>query len=170
MPDLSDKCTRTPVSTSFQYQSSQETSKWYEPFVGFEEGLFLAKMDHTDTSVNRSWTIRIGQGGNIYSLVGEMGETVPPQEHPEAPWVDEVWQAVTPLGLHGDPDNDPTTGKFFIHEAGTYQRDGNYTETPFYSPTLGSYCGDSDGECGFVSWVRECVSVCCVGLCVRLRL
>jgi len=27
-----------------------------------------------------------------------MGETVPPQDHNDAPWVDEVWQAVQPLG------------------------------------------------------------------------
>ena len=141
-----------PASSTFQFQSSQAESQWNADFAPFEEGLFLAKMQHTDSNDNRSWTIRFGQAGNIYSMVGPMGETVPPQDHTNAPWVAEVWQAVQPLGSNGDNDNDDTTGPYFIHEAGTYQRDGTDTEIPFYSPTLGSYCSDSDGECGFASW------------------
>eukprot|EP00531_Pseudo-nitzschia_arenysensis_P009193 CAMPEP_0116115578 /NCGR_PEP_ID=MMETSP0329-20121206/579_1 /TAXON_ID=697910 /ORGANISM="Pseudo-nitzschia arenysensis, Strain B593" /LENGTH=759 /DNA_ID=CAMNT_0003609015 /DNA_START=23 /DNA_END=2299 /DNA_ORIENTATION=- len=152
MPAASGKCSGQTASSTFEFQSSQAESQWYAPFVDFEEELFLAKMQHADNNFNRSWTIRFGQAGNIYSMVGPMGETVPPQEHNNAPWVDEVWQAVQPLGSNGDNDGDPSTGPYFIHEAGTYTRDAPYTDKPFYSPTLGSYCNDGDGECGFASW------------------
>ena len=153
MPASSTKCENQPASSSFTFESSQAGSQWYAPFVDYEQHVFLAKMAHTDPNTNRSWTIRLGQAGNIYSLVGPMGETVPPQAHANAPWVDEVWQNVAPLGPGGDNDGDSNTDKFFIHEAGTYTKDAPYTNIPFYSPTLGSYCDDPDGECGFASWV-----------------
>lgn len=155
MPPSSGKCTVNPVSSTFEFESSQAESQWKAEFAPFEEGLFLAKMEHTDSNAKRSWTIRFGQAGNIYSMVGPMGETVPPQDHTNAPWVDEVWQAVQPLGSNGDNDGDPSTDKYFIHEAGIYTKDGDNTTTPFYSPTIGSYCSDDDGECGFASWGQQ---------------
>ena len=152
MPLSSDKCSGYTANTSYDFVSSQEVSEWNADFAQFEEELFLAKMQHIDSNDDRSWTIRFGQAGNIYSMVGPMGETVPPQDHTNAPWVDEVWQAVQPLGSGGDNDGDPNTEKYFIHEAGIYTRDGDNTKIPFYSPTIGSYCNDADGECGFASW------------------
>lgn len=158
MPESSSNCPGKPMTSSFTYESSMAESQWYAPFADFEQDLFLAKMEHTDNNFNRSWTIRLGQAGNIYSYVGPMGETVPPQEHANAPWVDEVWQAVQPLGPNGDHDLNSDTGPYFIHEAGTYTKDSPYTNKPFYSPTLGSYCNDDEGECGFASWVRNSIT------------
>mmetsp|Transcript_40172 Transcript_40172/g.46209 ORF Transcript_40172/g.46209 Transcript_40172/m.46209 type:complete len:860 (+) Transcript_40172:168-2747(+) len=157
MPQSSSRCNgnNNSINTTFTYESSQADSKWNTEFVKYEEDLFLAKMSHIDNNSNRSWTIRLGQAGNIYSFVGPMGETVPPQDHNDAPWVDEVWQAVQPLGPNGDNDNDSTTGPYFIHEAGTYQRDGEYTAKPFYSPSTGRYCNDNEGECGFATWGQQ---------------
>jgi hypothetical protein len=153
MPPSSVKCAPQVVNTTYSFESSQAESQWNSAVVGYEEDLFLAKMQHLDDNANKSWTIRLGQAGNIYSFVGPMGETVPQQDLANAPWVDDVWQAVQPLGPGGDNDGNPSTDVYFIHEAGTYQRDGQYTSKPFYSPTLGSYCNDDDGECGFASWV-----------------
>ena len=153
MPPTSGKCNPHDTAVSFDYESSAATSEWAAPFVGFEEELFLAKMEHTqEENANRTWTMRFGQAGNIYSLYGPMGETVPPQDHTNAPWVDEVWQQVAPLGSGGNHDNDPNTPVYFIHEAGTYTKDSPYTDTPFYSPSLGHHC--DNGMCGFMSWVR----------------
>ena len=59
-----------------------------------------------------------------------------------------VWQTVAVnLGL-----NKPEISEsYFIHQAGSYQRDGNYTETnPFFSPNLAKYC--KGNECSFASW------------------
>ena len=50
-------------------------------------------MAHTDSNPNRSWALKIGKGGNIYSFVGPYGETVPRQNNAHSPWNDEVWQS-----------------------------------------------------------------------------
>lgn len=83
----------------------------------------------------------------MYSFVGAYGESVPPQFHKDAPFVDEVWQSVS-VG----PLNDPANGKpYFIHQAGIYQRDGDHLdERNWFSPSLGRYC--SGNACYFVAW------------------
>jgi len=154
LPASSSKCLTHPSSSSFDFELSQAESKWYGPIEKFEKHVFLAKMQHIEENKNRTWTLRLGRAGNIYSLVGPMGETVPPQALDKTPWVDDVWQNVATYSASGPIDkNDPN--KFFIHEAGTYQNDAPYTDVPFYSPTLGSYCDDRNGECGFISWGQQ---------------
>ena len=159
MPKSSNACTPVTTDISFTFESSQATSQWKAVFTDFEQYLFLAKMEHQDANENRTWTMRFGQAGNIYSLYGPMGETVPPQDHDKAPWVDEVWQQVQPLGNGGDHDQNSDTEVYFIHEAGVYQKDSPYTDIPFYSPTLGKACSGEKGECGFISWVRLDASI-----------
>jgi hypothetical protein len=159
MPLSSSQCQSPSGQTSsdFTFASSQVESNWDAPYVDLEQHVFLAKMTHTDASENRTWTIRLGKAGNIYSFVGSMGETVPPQKHDQAPWIDEVWESISVDGAQNAPPDAP----YYIHEAGTYQRDTGYNETmgiplteiPFYSPSLGKHCDDESGECSFMSWV-----------------
>ena len=57
-------------------------------------------MSHIESNTNRSWKIRFGRGGNIYSYVGPFGEAVPPQNNGgSAPFMDEVWQTVSVNGV-----------------------------------------------------------------------
>lgn len=42
--------------------------------------------------------------------------------------------------------------KWFIHQAGTYQRDPELKTKPFYSPSVAKYCSSQRRECGFVAW------------------
>ena len=42
----------------------------------------LSEMSHAESNANRSWTLRVGKAGNMYSFVGPFGESVPPQYHP----------------------------------------------------------------------------------------
>jgi hypothetical protein len=62
-------CTGTNGATTFtfDYPGINAASEWYPDFESFEEDLFLAAMTNTDPIGNRSWTIRLGQGGNMYS-------------------------------------------------------------------------------------------------------
>jgi len=169
MPEKSTFCTPTLGSTSsdFTFTSSQEESKWFEgyeesfekynaPWSQLEKYVFNAKMMHTDVNSNRTWTIRTGTGGNVYSMVGPMGETVAPQKRIDSPWIDEVWHTVA---VEPPQPIEP----FMIHGAGSYQSDQTYdstvgiplTEIPFYTPSLGKYCNDAEGECGFAAWPQH---------------
>ena len=61
------------TSFNFDFSWSNTTSKWWPPNAPYEKYLFLAEMKHSD-NVNRTWKIRIGTGGNIYSYVNTAGE------------------------------------------------------------------------------------------------
>ncbi len=152
------------TSFSFDWPGANSQSNWFASHVSLEQGTFQAIMSHNDATGNRSWSIRIGTGGNIYShFVPNMhGETIAPQG-PESPWVDEVIQSVTvnyeldmnpkqpqycPPG--SDINNNTQCKKYFIHQAGAYQRDGAYTTVPFHSPSLARHC--SGNSCIFASW------------------
>ncbi len=62
-----------------------------------ESNVFLAEMVHTQNS-KRDFSLRFGTGGQIYSLRGPFGESVPPSWRADggnkSPWNDEVWQFV----------------------------------------------------------------------------
>lgn len=81
------------------------------------------------------------------------GESMPPQAHPNAPWIDEVHQSVSVnenLNKQEGECNGETCPAYFVHGAGTYQDDDPYTSTPFYSQSLAKSC---DGAtCTFAAW------------------
>ena len=111
-------------------------------------------MSNVDPVGDKSWTIRIGTGGNMYSHYAPdmYGETLPPQVHAEAPWIDEVQQSVSVNTQLNEVDGD---GKlYYIHQAGAYQRDDpgilSTAEDPFYSPGLARHC--EGNYCMFASW------------------
>ena len=145
-PDSSDTTTFTD-----EWPGVNTASIWDSATVeDFEQALFQTKMSHTDTDGTRSWDIRIGTSGNIYShFVPDMyGETMPPQAHQNAPWIDEVHQSVSVNTALND--NSEGGIKYFIHEAGAYQRDSSYTDIPFFSPSLAKHC--ERNYCMFASW------------------
>ena len=83
LPASSTKCVGGGTTAfTFNHTSSQSTSKWDEVAVMFERSVFLAEMSHAESNANRSWTLRVGKAGNMYSFVGPFGESVPPQYHP----------------------------------------------------------------------------------------
>ena len=146
-------------STSFTYDfpGTNPDSEWYPSFVNFEQDLFLAEMTHTDDN-NNTWIIRIGQGGNIYShfCPDLHGESMPPQAHVDAPWIDEVFQSVSvnnDLNKREGMCNDDTCPAYYIHGAGTYQQDAPDTNVPFYSPSLAKHCDKN--TCTFAAWGQQ---------------
>ena len=62
-----------------------------------ERQVFLAELAHRQGK-DDSFALRVGQGGQIYSLRGAFGESVPPSwrdaGNHRSPWNDEVWQFV----------------------------------------------------------------------------
>ena len=144
MPQGSPLCTDfQTTSTSFQFTPSP--SSWSSVNVNKEQYTFLAEMKHTDASPNRTWTFRFGTGGNIYSIRSQFGEAIPPQTLSYAPWMDEVTQQVA-VDLTKNAN-----ATFFVHQAGTYQRDN--LATPFYSPNIARHC--EGNTCYFASWGQQ---------------
>lgn len=64
---------------------------------GLDEGLvFYKSITHSDRG--RSWTIKIGKGGQIYSIkTPELGELIAYQRPKNGLWIDEVFQHVIPM-------------------------------------------------------------------------
>lgn len=152
MPAPSARCMSgmTNATSTFNFPGPDPNSRWSAPYVGLEKHAFLAEMEHVDANTNRSWRVRIGQGGNPYSFVGPFGEAMPPQTHDLAPWIDEVWQTVA---VDGQQNTD--TAPYFIHQAGTYQREDTLKEKPFYSPNVARHCSKEKRTCTFASWGQQ---------------
>ena len=140
-------------STSISLDYTPSTSLWAEGLD--EKQVFHAQIQH-DQNENNSFTLRIGKGGQVYSLRGPFGESVPPSctgEGPSrSPWNDEVWQFVTVCSKYngltaiqrsGDvPESTleaitaiPYKSTFFIHNSGAYIPDSR-TINNLYCPML----------------------------------
>ena len=61
-------------TSTFTFPGTDPKSEWDPPYVSLEKHVFLAEMEHLDSNSNRTWRLRIGQGGNPYSFVGAFGE------------------------------------------------------------------------------------------------
>lgn len=157
-----------PASTIAQQENTQIIyDQSYQPSgstwsVSFDEShVYRCLLDYQHpTNPDRSYEMRIGKGGQIYSLKGSFGESIPPQwRNPSgsyggeyAPWVDEVWQLVSVDPSLNDPANNQ---KYFIHGAGVYLKDpANITE-PFYSVELSSFYNESEQEYSTVNWGQQ---------------
>lgn len=130
-----------------------------------EEYVFLARLQHVEENrPSRSWDLRLGKGGQIYSLRSTFGEALPPQWRPAnentenfpygedfAPWLDEVFQfTIRDLDIHGEAPNERSE----VHQAGAYLTDWLMTE-PFYSPVLAVAEGEAERAFTMVSWPQE---------------
>lgn len=154
------------TSYSFEFPGTNAASNWNPKYVPYEELNFQAILSHEDKVGKKSWSVRIGRGGNMYSIfASEMyGETIPGQnnEFVKSPFVDEVQQSVSvslllnqnlklPQYCPGPSEENSTQcKKYYIHQAGAYQNDHPYTDIPFYSPALASHC--KGNYCMFASW------------------
>lgn len=123
------------VRHSSQYMASK--SRWASGLN--EEKVFHHQLSWGDK--DKGWQIRIGKGGQIYSLIGPFGEAMPPQIHKGSEWNDEVWQLVSVCPAKNDATLVKVGSKrsrplaYFIHGSGIYKRDPMLKET-FYNPIL----------------------------------
>jgi len=153
MPSIGSKCqagasSYTGQTASHTFQHYPSPSFWDHTALPSESQLFQAEMSNTNVAdPDKSWSIRFGSAGNIYSLRGAYGEAMPPQYHPKGEWVDEVTQSVAVnLQKNGNAD-------YFMHQAGVYTKDAPYTDRHFFSPSIAKHC--SDKECFFASWGQQ---------------
>ena len=125
---------------SHKFQPGANRSQWAEGVD--ERAVFHAYLTHKSVA-ERGWELRIGKGGQLYSIVSSFGEAMPPQSA-QAPFVDEVWQMVA---INSDLlDRMPELGKSrvreeansYIHQSGMYvgKKQAFSPESPFYAPLL----------------------------------
>ena len=113
-------------------------SIWAE---GLDEAqVFLAELAHRQ-GADDSFAVRVGKGGQIYSLRGPFGESVPPSwrddRNDRSPWNDEVWQFVAVCSRYNGVASLAKAGavpdavrerferlafhsSFFVHNSGAY--------------------------------------------------
>lgn len=99
-----------------------------------ETDVYHAALTHVQAGgpANRDWEIRIGQGGQIYSIRSEVGEIVPPQSF-FRPYNDEVFQSISV-----DTSPRATGGEaVFYHQSGYYVDNRNVSQ-PTFAPLLAS--------------------------------
>jgi hypothetical protein len=116
----SSVCSNGGSSTSFNanYRSTMAISNWDAVNAPYEPYVFKIDMIHNDNNSNRTWTLRLGKGGQIASLIVAAGEAIANQGDHES-WNDLVQQMVA---VNSALNILPTSPNF-IHGAGPYMRD-----------------------------------------------
>ena len=114
--------------TDISLNYSPSRGPW--PAYHNEKLVFQAGISHKD-GVDNSFNLRVGKGGQIYSIQGKAGEYVPPSFPQGAPWMDEVWQFVSVCSKYNMIDFARKRGPlqeiikpyamgYFIHNSGYY--------------------------------------------------
>jgi len=149
---------------SFLYQPSG--SEW-TPGLD-EKQVFLASIE------SEKWRLGIGKGGQIYSLRGPYGESIPPQRK-VSPWNDEVWQLVATSESLAVPIQDYQVANpgswnkvypllYFVHQSGIYINgdgiDSGQAPAPFYSPCLRKNWKPETKTLQMVNWMQQARSPC----------
>ena len=116
-----------------------EVGKWAK---GLDEAkVFNKELKYTSPDGSNDITLRIGNGGQIYSFMTPAGELIPPQNK-SAEWMDEVWQVVT-VAHKNMLSRDEKPSIFYIHQAGMYKGEDkealNIMTDTFYSPRLAEH-------------------------------
>jgi hypothetical protein len=114
------KCPGAGTSTTFRttFTSTQAISKWHDAQALYEPNMFEVDMIHSDKNENRSWTLRIGKGGQISSFLVKAGEAIANEDNVKSMWNDLVPQMVA-INSEFNTALHPN----FIHQSGPYVQD-----------------------------------------------
>lgn len=120
-----------------------------------ERKVFLTSLTHTAQN-ETDWQLRVGLGGQIYSVSGGFGQAVPSQKLKQE-WIDSVMQATAISYTKHNPDSNQTT--CLLLQSGSYLTNQDEVGTTFYSPMLA--CGGNDERKAYatVSWMQQAYGV-----------
>ncbi len=111
-----EKGAKTYISKNY----NKSESLWFEG--ANEKQVFQAEISNAEQG-DKAFSLRVGKGGQIYSLRGAFGESVPPSSA-SSPWNDEVWQFVAVCSkynkIHFKEKTKPYKNTYFIHNSGCY--------------------------------------------------
>ncbi len=153
---------------TFTKDYSSNASTWAISEILSDSIVFQAEMKYQHpTDSTKSYQLRIGKGGQIYSLRGAFGESIPPQwrkpKHVDgativnisAPWIDEVWQMVA---VDTKQNKRKKKEHYFIHQAGVYSKSEKQS-APFYSPLLANFHDKKKQSYSVVNWGQQAHTV-----------
>src|SRR5262245_23910858 len=107
------------ATTTYQPYSGSEYT-WGSAVQPLENSVFRALMSYRPEDHATAYDLRIGQGGQSYSLIGEFGEAIPPQVRPgprgkefSSPWIDGLFMTVAQQSV-GKLD-------YHVHQSGQYR-------------------------------------------------
>lgn len=120
--------------------SSRNTTE--HSWIGADESqVFWKQLTHSQNGSD--WTIKLGKGGQIYSITtSKLPELIPEQRVDHGQWIDEIFQHVIPSKIQkGSGKNTIVDGD--IHQAGYYTASDIYPypqilEKSVYSPVFSS--------------------------------
>lgn len=150
---------------------SYDTSLW-APWLSIDSVQHITLI-HKNSNPQNAWTMGIGKGSQIFSFSAAFGESVPPQNHPGAPWIDEVIQLVSvnreknkrtkvrsfdviyndTNGVRRKASSSCKDSAYFIHQAGTYQRDTALLQRYNFSPIIAEEIGAS--QYSTICWPQQ---------------
>src|SRR5438132_3809264 len=145
-PAISQRINSALFSYTQLYSSSG--SQWATGLD--EQEVFFASLKHAEDA-DTSWEIRIGKGGQLYSIRGPFGESQAPQAQPNAHWIDQIFQLV---GVNLAKNKSAAGHPYFIHQAGDYLNDPILKAT-FYSPMLASEFDASGRMASALTWGQQ---------------
>lgn len=105
----------SPSSWHSSVQSKKEIDSLREDYV------FHSLLENRGTG--QKWTIKVGKGGQIYSIsTPELGELIAKQRAEAGQWVDEVFQHTIPMPPQKDTKGTSEVVDGDIHQAGMYSK------------------------------------------------
>lgn len=119
-----------------------------------ERKVFFAELGH-EQDENTSWNIRIGLGGQIYSINAGFGEAVPRQSI-KLEWIDSVFQTTAVSYTNHNSDQLETTS--IVMQAGSYLKEFNLPGETFYSPMLSYYHDAANNSFSTLNWAQQAYS------------
>jgi hypothetical protein len=141
---------QTTISESF----SSSASSW-RPGLD-EREVFQALVSHAPASSSTEWRLRIGKGGQIYSLRTPAGEVIAPQGRFDSTWVDSVFQPVAVYIEKNAPQSrnvrDPSPT--YALQTGVYERDP-VLKGRFYAPLLAAAATPDGHGYAVLNWYQQ---------------
>lgn len=150
------------TATISDVYTASDASPWAVSFP--ETDVFAFSMKGSSSTLG-NYTLRVGKGGQIFSIRVNGDEWIPPSYRSgatpdRAPWNDEVFQFVA---VNTNIQTEQRTWRdagehhhfYFIHGSGIYLDDSAFDDTPFYNPMLASEADNSNGRIMTANWGQQ---------------
>ena len=119
-----------------------------------ERKVFFTELGH-EQDEKTSWKIRLGLGGQIYSINAGFGEAIPRQSL-KLEWIDSVFQTTAVSYTKHNSDQLETTS--ILMQSGSYLKEFNLPGETFYSPMLSYYHDAANNSFSTLNWAQQAYS------------